>query len=132
MQSQYFQMALFDRVHSASRLITLMDYRIKQLQEELDALKSNGGPEAIAKAEERVSELQEELEKTKRERDEALLRREASEKELHEVRSNLGDAQRALQIRSQLPTGPSRVIDLNFLKHQDAHLDVPRTHSTVV
>ncbi|RZS23331.1 hypothetical protein BHM03_00056244 [Ensete ventricosum] len=43
---------------------------------------------AVAKAEERASELQEELEKTKRERGEELLRREASEKELHEVRSH--------------------------------------------
>ncbi|RRT51416.1 hypothetical protein B296_00043279 [Ensete ventricosum] len=94
---QHFQMALFDRVHDAGRLITFMDYRIKQLQEELDALKSNGGPEAVAKAEERTSELREELEKTKRERSEELLRREASKKELHEVRSHLGDAQRLLK-----------------------------------
>ncbi|RZS26825.1 hypothetical protein BHM03_00060224 [Ensete ventricosum] len=70
-----------------------MDYRIKQLQEELDALKSKGGPEAVAKAEERASKLREELEKTKRERGDELLKREASEKELHEVRSHLGDAQ---------------------------------------
>ncbi|RZS21103.1 hypothetical protein BHM03_00053688, partial [Ensete ventricosum] len=95
--SQHFQMALFDRVHDVGRLITFMDYRIKQLQEELDALKSNGGPKAAAKAEERASELQEELEKTKRERDEALLGCEASEKELHKVQSNLGDAQRLLK-----------------------------------
>ncbi|RWV84965.1 hypothetical protein GW17_00053282 [Ensete ventricosum] len=59
-----------------------MDYRVKQLQEELDALKSKGGPEAVAEAEERASELREELKKTKRERGEELLRREASEKEL--------------------------------------------------
>ncbi|RRT56379.1 hypothetical protein B296_00029292 [Ensete ventricosum] len=65
-------MALFDRVHDAGRLITFMDYRIKQLQEELDALKSDGGLEAVAKAKGRASELQEELEKTRRERDEAL------------------------------------------------------------
>ncbi|RRT32743.1 hypothetical protein B296_00049244 [Ensete ventricosum] len=58
-------------VHDAARLIMFMDYRIKQLQEELDAMKSKGGPEATAKAEERTSELQEELERTKRERDEA-------------------------------------------------------------
>ncbi|RZR76158.1 hypothetical protein BHM03_00000785 [Ensete ventricosum] len=90
-------MALFDRVHDAGRLITFMDYRIKQLQEELDALKSNIGPEAVAKAEERTSELREELEKTKRERSDELLRRKASEKELHEVRSHLGDAQRLLK-----------------------------------
>ncbi|RZS26807.1 hypothetical protein BHM03_00060208 [Ensete ventricosum] len=72
-------MALFDRVHDAGRLITFMDYQIKQLLEELDAMKSNGGPEAVAKAEERASELQEDLEKTKRERGEELLRREALE-----------------------------------------------------
>ncbi|RRT60308.1 hypothetical protein B296_00024851 [Ensete ventricosum] len=95
--SQHFKMALFDRVHDASRLITFMDYWIKQLQEELDALKSNGGPEAVAKVEERASKLQEELEKTKRERGEELLRREASEKELHEVQSHLGNAQRLMK-----------------------------------
>ncbi|RRT59344.1 hypothetical protein B296_00018286, partial [Ensete ventricosum] len=49
------------------------------------------------KAEERASELREELEKTKRERGEELLRCEASEKELHEVRSHLGNAQRLLK-----------------------------------
>ncbi|RWW39258.1 hypothetical protein BHE74_00055433 [Ensete ventricosum] len=94
-------MALFDRVHDAGRLITFMNYRIKQLQEELDALKSDGGPEAVAKAEGRASELQEELEKTRRERDEALRRHEALEKELHEelheVRSNLAEAHRLLK-----------------------------------
>ncbi|RRT42803.1 hypothetical protein B296_00041982 [Ensete ventricosum] len=52
---------------------------------------------AVAKAKERTSELREELEKTKRERGEELLRREASEKELHEVQSHLGDAQRLLK-----------------------------------
>ncbi|RRT31310.1 hypothetical protein B296_00057317 [Ensete ventricosum] len=64
---QHFQMSLFNRVHDAGRLITFMDYRIKQLQEELDAMKSNGSLQAVAKVEERTSELQEELEKTKRE-----------------------------------------------------------------
>ncbi|RRT36947.1 hypothetical protein B296_00028808, partial [Ensete ventricosum] len=48
-------------------------------------------------AEERASELQEELEKTKRERGEELLRRETANKELHEVWSHLGDAQRVLK-----------------------------------
>ncbi|RWW36941.1 hypothetical protein BHE74_00058001, partial [Ensete ventricosum] len=33
--SQHFQMALVDRVHDAGRLITFMDHRVKQLQEEL-------------------------------------------------------------------------------------------------
>ncbi|RWW42557.1 hypothetical protein BHE74_00051887, partial [Ensete ventricosum] len=76
-------------VHDAGQLITFMDYRISHLQQELDALKFGGGPEAIAKAEERASVLEQELEKTKRERDEALQRQDASEKELSEVRSNL-------------------------------------------
>ncbi|RRT31192.1 hypothetical protein B296_00054395 [Ensete ventricosum] len=95
--SQYFQMELFDRVHDAGRLITFMDYRVKQLQEELDTLKSRGGPEAVVEAEERASELQEELKKIKREKVEELLRRKASEKELQEVRGHLGDAQHLLR-----------------------------------
>ncbi|RZR83022.1 hypothetical protein BHM03_00009562 [Ensete ventricosum] len=41
----------------------------------------------VAKAEGRASEVQEELEKTRRERDEALRRHEASKKELHEIQS---------------------------------------------
>ncbi|RZS23539.1 hypothetical protein BHM03_00056490 [Ensete ventricosum] len=90
-------MALFDRVHDAGRLITFMDYWISNLQQELDALKSGGGPEAVAKAEKRASELEHELEKTKRERDEALQRLEASEKELNKVRSNLAKIQRLLK-----------------------------------
>ncbi|RWV80393.1 hypothetical protein GW17_00058348 [Ensete ventricosum] len=65
--------------------------------QELDALKSGGSPEAVAKAEERASELEQELEKTKRERDEALQRLEASEKELNEVWSNLAKIQRLLK-----------------------------------
>ncbi|RRT47970.1 hypothetical protein B296_00006591 [Ensete ventricosum] len=70
--NQHFQMALFDRVHDADRLITFMDYRISNLQQEIDTLKSGGGPVAVAKAEEHASKLEQELEKTKRERDEAL------------------------------------------------------------
>ncbi|RRT52467.1 hypothetical protein B296_00007214 [Ensete ventricosum] len=90
-------MALFDRVHDAGQLITFMDYRISNLQHELDGLKSGGGPEAVAKAEERTSELEQELGKTKQERNEALQRLEASEKELTEVRSNLAEIQRLLK-----------------------------------
>ncbi|RWW69395.1 hypothetical protein BHE74_00023004 [Ensete ventricosum] len=44
-----------------------------------------------------VKEMVLELEKTKRERDEELLRREASEKDLNEVRSNLGEVQQLLK-----------------------------------
>ncbi|RRT32028.1 hypothetical protein B296_00055547, partial [Ensete ventricosum] len=77
--------------------ITFMEYRISHLQQELDALKSGGGPEAVPKAEERASELEQELEKTKWERDKALQRLEASEKELSEVRSNPAEIQRLLK-----------------------------------
>ncbi|RRT39724.1 hypothetical protein B296_00058940 [Ensete ventricosum] len=90
-------MTLFDRVHDVSRLITFMDYQISHLQQELDALKSGGGPEAVAKAKERASELEQELEKTKHGRDEALQRLEASKKELNEVWSNLAEIQRLLK-----------------------------------
>ncbi|KAJ8506402.1 hypothetical protein OPV22_007288 [Ensete ventricosum] len=89
--NQHFHMALFDQVYYAGRLITFMDYRISQLQQELDTLKSGEGPEAVAKAKEHASELEQELEKTKREQD------EASEKELNEVQSNLAEIQRLLK-----------------------------------
>ncbi|RRT46326.1 hypothetical protein B296_00025535 [Ensete ventricosum] len=51
----------------------------------------------VAKVEERASELEKELEKTKRERDEALQRLEASDRELNKVRSNLSEIQRLLK-----------------------------------
>ncbi|KAJ8506621.1 hypothetical protein OPV22_007507 [Ensete ventricosum] len=92
--SQHLQMALVDRVHDAGRLITFMDHRVKQQQEELDVLKSRGGPEAVAEAEERASRLQEELERIKAEKAEELLRHEAAEKEL---RGHLGDAHHLLK-----------------------------------
>ncbi|RZS20533.1 hypothetical protein BHM03_00053060 [Ensete ventricosum] len=69
----------------------------KEMVLELDALKSGGGPEAVAKAKERDSELEQEHKKTKRERDEALQRLKASKKELNEVRSNLAEIQRLLK-----------------------------------
>ncbi|RRT58872.1 hypothetical protein B296_00038311 [Ensete ventricosum] len=47
--------------------------------------------------EECASELEQELKKTKRERDKALQRLEASENELNEVRSNLAEIQRLLK-----------------------------------
>ncbi|RRT50318.1 hypothetical protein B296_00029981, partial [Ensete ventricosum] len=65
--------------------------------QELDALKSGGGPKAVVKAEKRASELEQELEKTKQEQDEALQRLEAFEKELSEVWSNLVEIQRLLK-----------------------------------
>ncbi|RWW62646.1 hypothetical protein BHE74_00030204 [Ensete ventricosum] len=97
MQNQHFQMVLFDRVHDAGQLITFTDYRISSLQQEIDALESRGGPEAVVAAEERASELEKELEKTKCERDEVLQQLEASDKELNEARGNLSEIQRLLK-----------------------------------
>ncbi|RZS00497.1 hypothetical protein BHM03_00030203 [Ensete ventricosum] len=48
------------------------------------------------------------------------------------ISDNFDDSVRAILIRSQLPVEPSRVADLGFSKHQVAHLDLPRTHSTIV
>ncbi|RRT64603.1 hypothetical protein GW17_00053637 [Ensete ventricosum] len=86
--NQHVQMALFDRVHDAGRLITFMDYRINNLLQEIETLKAGGGPEAVAAAEERVAMLEKELEKTQQERTEALQRLETSNKELNEVRAD--------------------------------------------
>ncbi|RRT84840.1 hypothetical protein B296_00006053 [Ensete ventricosum] len=72
-QSQHFHMVLFDRVHDAGRLITFIDYRISQLQQELGTLKFGEGPEAVERS------------------------RSASEKDLSEVRSNLAEVQRLLK-----------------------------------
>ncbi|RRT37353.1 hypothetical protein B296_00040896 [Ensete ventricosum] len=84
----------------------------KEMVLELDALKSGGGPEAVAKAEEQASELNQELGKIKRERDEALQRLEASEKELTEVRSNLAEIQRLLkEARSARAELPKQAVD---------------------
>ncbi|RWV83964.1 hypothetical protein GW17_00054365 [Ensete ventricosum] len=66
-------------------------------EQEIDALKSGGGPEAVAATEERASELEKELDKTKRERDEALQRLEISGKELNEAQGDLYEAQRQLK-----------------------------------
>ncbi|RRT84645.1 hypothetical protein B296_00011508 [Ensete ventricosum] len=70
---------------------------ITSLQQEIDALKLGGGPEAVAAAKERATKLEKELEKTKREQDEVLQRLEISDKELNEARGDLSEAQRQLK-----------------------------------
>ncbi|RRT84709.1 hypothetical protein B296_00010767 [Ensete ventricosum] len=74
-----------------------MGYQITNLQQEINALRSGGGPEAVAAVEERAVELEKELEKMKHERDEAFLRIETSDKELNDVRSDLSEARRQLK-----------------------------------
>ncbi|RRT59640.1 hypothetical protein B296_00042841 [Ensete ventricosum] len=74
-----------------------MDYRITNLQQENDALKSRGGPKAVAAIEECTTKLEKELEKIKRERDEALQWLELFDKELNEARCDLSEAQRQLK-----------------------------------
>ncbi|RWW57026.1 hypothetical protein BHE74_00036221 [Ensete ventricosum] len=91
------KMVLFDRVHDAGQLITFMDYHITSLQQEIDAVKSGGGPEAIVAAEEHASELEKELERMKHEQDEALQQLKASDKELNETRGDLFEVQKLLK-----------------------------------
>ncbi|RZS03585.1 hypothetical protein BHM03_00033804 [Ensete ventricosum] len=62
-----------------------------------DALKSRGGPKAMAAIEECTTELEKELEKIKCERDEALQWLELFDKELNEARGDLSEAQRQLK-----------------------------------
>ncbi|RZS27874.1 hypothetical protein BHM03_00061402 [Ensete ventricosum] len=50
-------------------------------------------------------------------------------------KSHLGQLRRLVKCppsSEPASTGPSRVADLGFPKHQMTHLDMPRTHSTVV
>ncbi|RZR83658.1 hypothetical protein BHM03_00010333 [Ensete ventricosum] len=84
-QGHHFQMALFDRVHDAGQLIIIMDYQIANLQQEIEALKSGGGPEVVATTKERVAKLEKEVKKLKAKRDEAFRRLEASNKELNDT-----------------------------------------------
>ncbi|RZS23878.1 hypothetical protein BHM03_00056886 [Ensete ventricosum] len=58
LHNHHYHMALFDHVHDASRLITLIGYQIANLQQEIEALKSGGDPEAVAAVEQRAVELE--------------------------------------------------------------------------
>ncbi|RWV78556.1 hypothetical protein GW17_00060453 [Ensete ventricosum] len=84
-------MALFDRVHDAGRLITFMDYRIANLLQEIDALKSGGGPEAVAAAKEWATELEKEFEKMQQEKNEALhVRAELPKRAIDDYKGSAG------------------------------------------
>ncbi|RWW86980.1 hypothetical protein BHE74_00004220, partial [Ensete ventricosum] len=50
LQSHHYQMALFDHVHDAGRLVTIMDHRATNFQQEIEELKSEGSPKAVAVA----------------------------------------------------------------------------------
>ncbi|RZS28871.1 hypothetical protein BHM03_00062522 [Ensete ventricosum] len=82
----------------------LLSRAAKEMVLELNAIKSGGGPEAVAKVEERASELEQELGKTKQERDEALQRLEASDKEAQKVDDKLLQSVKVLEnARAELP-----------------------------
>ncbi|RWW54347.1 hypothetical protein BHE74_00039079 [Ensete ventricosum] len=74
-----------------------MGYRITNLQQEIDALKSGGGPEVVAAVEERATELEKELKKIKHEQDKVLQWLKTSDKELNDARGNLSEARRQLK-----------------------------------
>ncbi|RRT39329.1 hypothetical protein B296_00044465 [Ensete ventricosum] len=89
-QNQHVQMALFDRVHDAGRLITFMDYRITSLQQEIDALKSRGAfDKELNEARSDLSEVQKLLKEARvraRKMDDELLQ---SVKALESARAEL-------------------------------------------
>ncbi|RZS25564.1 hypothetical protein BHM03_00058785, partial [Ensete ventricosum] len=61
-----------------------------------------------------------ELEKTKRERGEELLRREASKKELYEVRSHLSDAQRLLKEARDLESARAELPRQSVVQYKES------------
>ncbi|RRT60565.1 hypothetical protein B296_00031899 [Ensete ventricosum] len=84
LQSQHYQAALFDRVHDAGRIITLMDNRV-DLRKEVQRLKEGGVPDAVAMVEARASKAQSLADNIQTELDEASWRHELVEMELGEA-----------------------------------------------
>ncbi|RRT46807.1 hypothetical protein B296_00051616 [Ensete ventricosum] len=89
-------MVLFDRVHDAGQLITFMDYHISNLQQELDTIKSGGGPEAVVKAEEQLNEVPSNLTEIQRLLKEARVRARKMDDELLQSVKALENAQAEL------------------------------------
>ncbi|RZR70467.1 hypothetical protein BHM03_00000075 [Ensete ventricosum] len=94
--SQHYQVALFDRVHDAGRVITSMDNRVDLLRKEVQRLKEGGDPDAVAAVEARASEAQSLADNLQTELEEANRRRESVEAELGEARGLLADLRRQL------------------------------------
>ncbi|RRT45835.1 hypothetical protein B296_00021023 [Ensete ventricosum] len=97
-------MALLDRVHDASRLMTIMDHRATNFQQEIEELKSGSGPKQVAAVEQqaiaieqRVTDLQADNEKLMAQLVKATHRLELFNKELNDAWVDLSDTQRQLK-----------------------------------
>ncbi|RZS27566.1 hypothetical protein BHM03_00061059 [Ensete ventricosum] len=95
--SHHYHMALFDRIHDAGQLVTIMDHRATNFQQEIEELKSGGGPEAMVVAEQQATDLKKENEKLLAHVAKASQRLEALDKELNDAYDELSITQRQLK-----------------------------------
>ncbi|RWW07014.1 hypothetical protein GW17_00029620 [Ensete ventricosum] len=98
-------MALMDRVHDVSRVITSLDNKSEILQEEIKKLKDGGNPNAVALAEWQAIEAQALAENLKTKLEEATREWESLEKEMGKVQGTLYD------LRGQLGETGSQLAD---------------------
>ncbi|RRT41486.1 hypothetical protein B296_00020510 [Ensete ventricosum] len=95
-QNQHYQVALFDRVHDAGRVITFLDGKMTLLCQELQDLKEEGNPDAVAAVEFRAAEAQSVVEHLRVEVEEANGRWASVEAELEKSRSESASLKRQL------------------------------------
>ncbi|RWW20782.1 hypothetical protein GW17_00015083 [Ensete ventricosum] len=72
----HYRMALLDRVHDVSHLMTIMGNRMSLLEAKIDKLKTEGDPEQLVATRQQVDELQADNAKLKSELDELTCRSE--------------------------------------------------------
>ncbi|RWW62013.1 hypothetical protein BHE74_00030883 [Ensete ventricosum] len=89
--------ALLDRVHDSSRLVTHMGNQASLLKAELEKLRSERNPEQLALARQRVDELEADNAKMKSELDESTGRMDEADKELNMLQEGLVESQRQLK-----------------------------------
>ncbi|KAJ8465930.1 hypothetical protein OPV22_028482 [Ensete ventricosum] len=97
--SQHYHVALFDRVHDTSQVITSMDNRVYLLRKEVQRLKEGGDLDAVVylprkEAEARSSEAQSLADNLQTELDEGSRCQESVEAELGEAQELLAELRR--------------------------------------
>ncbi|RWV88156.1 hypothetical protein GW17_00049782 [Ensete ventricosum] len=97
MHNHHYQMDLFDHIHDAGQLVTIMDHRATNFQQEIEELKSGGSLEAMVVAEQQATDLKKENEKLLAHVAKASQRLEALDKELNDAYDELSITQRQLK-----------------------------------
>ncbi|RRT79820.1 hypothetical protein B296_00000516 [Ensete ventricosum] len=92
--NQYYQVALFDRVHDAGRVITSLDGKVTLLRQELQDMKEGGNPNAVVAVEVRAVKTRSLAEHLRVELDEANDRRASVEMDLEVARSESASLER--------------------------------------